>query len=112
MLEKFKLILGITGLVSFIAMLIGVARAKRQADRAIVAGRAPTFSWVIFIFSIYIFAQGLSAFVDACLLERYSSKGVWVNYLFQGLAMLALAVGITLLSNQIRWLIYVLKRRE
>lgn len=112
MMEKLKLILGIAGLVGFIAMLIGVALAKRKADRAIAAGRTPGFSWVILIFSIYIFAQGVSVFVNECLFERHSSKGVWINYLFQGLAILLLAVGISGLSNQVRWLVYVLKRRD
>ena len=111
MLEKFKLVLAIAGLVGFVAMLVGVARADRKVKRAIAEGRQPSFSWAWFIFSIYIFAQGIYAFVRECLLEKHSPKGIWVNYLFQGLAILLLAVGITAVSNQVRWLLYTLQRR-
>jgi hypothetical protein len=111
MLEKFNLILAIAGLVGFIAMLAGVARADRKVKRAIAEGHPPSFSWAWFIFSIYIFAQGIYAFVRECLLEKHGIKGIWVNYLFQGLAILLLAVGITAVSNQVRWLLYILQRR-
>jgi hypothetical protein len=111
MLEKFKVVLAIAGLVGFIAMLAGVSRADRRVKRAIAEGHPPSFSWAWFIFSVYIFAQGIYAFVRECLLEKHSIKGVWVNYLFQGLAILLLAVGITAVSNQVRWLLYILQRR-
>ena len=109
--EKFKLVLAVAGLLGFIAMLAGVARANRKIRRAIAEGHRPSFSWAWFIFSIYIFAQGIYAFVRECLLEKHSTKGIWVNYSFQGLAMLLLAVGITAVSNQVRWLLYTLRRR-
>ena len=112
MVEELKATLAIAGLVSFIAILIGVARANRKAKRAIAQGDAPSFSWAWFIFSLYIFAQGIYAFISECILEGHSSKGPWVNYSFQVLAILLLAVAITAASNQTRWLIYVLQRRR
>lgn len=84
MLEKFKLVLAIAGLVGFIAMLAGVARANRKIKRAMAEGHQPGFSWAWFIFSIYIFAQGIYAVVRECLLEKHSTNGIWVNYFFQG----------------------------
>ena len=112
MLEGLKTTLAIAGLVSFIALLIGVARANRKAKRAIADRNAPSFSWAWFVFSLYIFVQGIYAFVTECLLERHSLKGAWVNYSFQGLAILLLAIGITSVSNQMRWLFFVLQRRR
>lgn len=109
--ESLKVILAITGLVGFVAMFAGVALAHRKAKRAIDQGREPSFSWARLIFSIYIFAQGAYLFVSECFYERHRDEGVFVNYLFQSLAILLLAVGITVLSNQVRWLIYSMSRR-
>jgi hypothetical protein len=110
MFEEFKVILTIAGLFGFIAMLIGVARADRRIKRAIAESREPGFSWARFMFSIYIFAQGVYVFVRECLLERHSTQGVWVNYFFQALGILLLAVGITAFSNQVKWLLYSRRR--
>ena len=112
MIENLKLILGIAGLLGFVAMLIGLAVANRRARREIAAGRELSFSWARFLFSIYLFAQGGYAFVNECLYERHSDKGVYVNYLFQSLSVLLLAIGITALSNQVRWLVYSLRGRR
>ena len=110
--ELVELSLAMTVMVGFFAMLILAARAKRKANLEMAEGRAPKFSWPLFIFSIYFLAQGVYAFVQECLLERHSNKGFWVNYLFQGLAVLLLAVGITALSNQIKWLVQFLRRHD
>ena len=110
MSEKVKVILSVAALVAFIAMLIGVGRASRNARRNIAEGEAPNFSWAWFFFSVYLFAQGVYAFVQECLLERHIVKGVWTNYAFQSLAILLLAVGITALSNQVKWLLHIVKR--
>ena len=111
MVETLKVILAITGLLAFVAMLVGIVLAERRARREIAAGRELSFSWARFLFSIYIFAQGVYLFVNECIYERHSDKGVYVNYLFQCLSVLLLAVGITALSNQIRWLVYSLRGR-
>lgn len=111
MVESLKVILAIAGLLGFIAMLVGIVMANRRARRESAAGRELSFSWARFIFSIYIFAQGVYLFVLECLYERHSDKGVFVNYLFQCMSVLLLAVGITALSNQVRWLVYSLRGR-
>ena len=111
MLERLKVVLALAGLIGFIAMLIWVARADRQARRALAEGSVPRFSWASFIFSIYIFAQGIYSFIRECLLETHSNRGIWVNYLFQFLAILVLAVGTTAVSNHVRWLVNIRQRR-
>ena len=111
MVETLRVILAITGLLAFVAMLVGIVLAERRARREIAAGRELSFSWARFLFSIYIFAQGVYLFVLECLFERHSDKGVYVNYLFQCMSVLLLAIGITALSNQVRWLVYSLRGR-
>ena len=94
------------GLVSFVAMLIGVAWADRKAKRAIAEGREPGFSWAWFIFSIYLLAQGLDKFIQECIYDRHKDDGALAHLIWQGLAILLLAVGITAFTNHVRWLIY------
>jgi len=105
-------VLVLSGLVGFIALLIGVARAHRKAKRAIAEGKQPAFSWALFIFSIYILAQGLRLFIQECIYEKHKTSGTVANLMWQGAGMLLLAVGLTAFTNQLRWLVYIRRNRQ
>ena len=105
-------ILAIGGLIGFVAMLLGIAWADRKAKRAIAEGKEPSFSWAWFIFSIYILAQGVDKFIRECIYEKHKDNGAFANFMWQGIAILLLAVGITAFTNQVRWLIYTRRNRQ
>ncbi len=93
-------------------MLIGVAWADRKAKRAIAEGKEPRFSWAWFIFSLYALGQGVKLFIEECIYEKHKDSGTVVYLLLQGLAILALAAGITALINHVRWLKYTRGARK
>ena len=102
----------IGGLVGFVAMLLGVAWADRKAKRAIAEGKEPGFSWAWFIFSIYILAQGAHSFIKECIYQEHENTGATANLIWQGLAIVLLAVGITFFTNQVKWLIHIRMNRQ
>jgi hypothetical protein len=104
-------ILVIGGLIGFAAMLIGVAGADRKAKRAIAEGKEPGFSWAWLIFSLFILARGVALFIQECIYERHKGDGTLAHFIWQGAAVLLLAVGIAASINHIRWLIYTRRNR-
>ena len=111
-LERLKVIAVVAGLVGFVAMLIGVAWADRSAKRALARGEDPKFSWAWSIFCLYLLAQGASLVFKEWINERHQNSPLWINYSFKALAVLLLAFAITLLSNQIKWFVYLRRSRE
>lgn len=93
-------------------MLIGVAWADRKAKRAIAEGEEPSFSWAWFILSIYVLAKGVSLFIRECIYEKHKDDGAFADFMWQGAAILLLALGCAAFSNQVRWLIYIYRNRE
>ena len=102
----------VLALVGFVAMLLGIAWADRAAKKRIAEGQEPKFGWAWFIFSIYLLAQGVSKLISECIRESHKAEGAWANYLWQGTAILLLALGITFFTEQIKWLIHIRRREE
>ncbi|HLL72279.1 MAG TPA: hypothetical protein VK363_12635 [Pyrinomonadaceae bacterium] len=111
-LERLKVAAVVLALVGFVAMLLGIAWADRAERKRIAEGQEPKFSWAWFIFSIYLLAQGVSKFISECIRESHKAQGAWANYLWQGAAILLLAIGITFFAEQIKWLIYIRRHKE
>ena len=111
-LERLKVAAVVLALVGFVAMLLGIAWADRAAKKRIAEGKEPEFSWAWFIFSIYTLAQGVSKFISECIRGSHRDQGAWANYAWQGAAILLLAIGITFFTNQIKWLIHIIRRHK